>query len=234
MRKKIRVLLISGFIIFFGWVTYEVLEMIFWEYHDISIVDTTLKNYLLNDSLRNNIVTQICKTNSRDDTILCFTYKNEIMITCLKLNKYSALEVSNITQGAPVVLDFEQSKAYFMFSGGEFCPIYMSVKQKISSTNMLSYVFNECDTIYYNVRQEDGIFVEVKCSNLGILDKNQTPDVIFESAYPNNKATFIILKTQRGVFVFYGYNTANSENDQIEPVSLLNNHSFPMLTHIRD
>ena len=206
MSRRVKIILVSVLILFFGWLSYEVFEMIYWEYRNFDIAKSSLKQYLFNDTSRSNVVTQMCKANPRDDTILCFTYDNTMVIACLKINKYSDLDFNKINQGLPVGLEFNQGRTYEMFSGGENSPIYLSIKNKIFSTSTLSYVFNGCDSIYRSVRMSDAIFVELKCDNLGVFSKDQSLDIIIETAYPENKATFLLLKTNRGIFIIYGYN----------------------------
>jgi hypothetical protein len=232
MSRRVKIILVSVLILFFGWLSYEVFEMIYWEYRNFDIAKSSLKQYLFNDTSRSNVVTKMCKANPRDDTILCFTYRNTMVITCLKIKRYSDLDFNKINQGLPVGLEFNQGQTYEMFSGGESSPIYLSIKNKIFSTSTLFYIFNDCDSIYRNVWLRDAIFVELKCDNIGIFSENQSLDIIIETAYPENKATFLILKTTRGVFVIYGYHINNSTQPELELVSILNSHSFSALARI--
>jgi hypothetical protein len=233
MMRYLKISIICVILMFLGWVAYIFLDMKLWKYRDISILDTSLKHYLFNDTSLNMIVTHMCKANPRDDTVSCFTYKNEYLISCLKLDKYSNIQCNYITQGKPVRLDYEQSQTYFMYSGGEQCPIYLAVIYKIPTANSLSVVLNDCDTINKKITTREGMLFEVKCSNIGIFSVNQSPDIIFDAPYPDNKTTLLLLKTPRGFFILLGYNIKDSKQNEVDLVSLLNNNSFPMLTQIR-
>jgi len=228
MKRKIQNFFIVVLFLIIAFSVYQWASMKYWGYRDFEITRTICKKHLLNDTVLSDIFTVTSEVNRRHDTLIYFSYKEKYIFTFIRINKYSDIKPSNIMKWIPMPLEFEQGTDYYMFAGENDNPILLGLKEKISTPDKLSLVFNDSKNEVEEGLLETGLIYKLKSSSIGILSNNHFPDIIIDPRNPENQITLILARTRYGFFIICGSAILNTDTTKYDLVSFLNPTTFEL------